>query len=50
MKKKISLISVLGGFAILLAGALLISSCEGPADQQELTELTEQMEQMEQTE
>ena len=30
MKKKISLISVLGGFAILLAGALVISSCEGP--------------------
>ena len=31
MKKKISLITVLGGFAILIAGALLISSCEGPA-------------------
>ncbi|MDX2431340.1 MAG: hypothetical protein QNK35_10425, partial [Bacteroides sp.] len=31
MKKKISLISILGGLAILLVGALVISSCEGPA-------------------
>ena len=30
MKKNISLISVLSGFAILVAGSLIISSCEGP--------------------
>jgi hypothetical protein len=28
--RKIPLLSVLGGFAILIAGALMISSCEGP--------------------
>lgn len=31
MKKNISMISLLGGFALLIAGAVLLSSCEGPA-------------------
>jgi len=30
MKKNISLVTLLGGFAILIAGALIMSSCEGP--------------------
>jgi hypothetical protein len=30
MKKNISLLTILGAFAILLAGALITSSCEGP--------------------
>lgn len=30
MKKKISLLTILSAFAILLAGALIMSSCEGP--------------------
>ena len=30
MKKKITILSLLGGFAILLAGAIILSSCEGP--------------------
>jgi len=31
MKKNISIVSLLCGFAILVAGALIMSSCEGPA-------------------
>jgi hypothetical protein len=31
MKKNISIISLLGAFALLLAGAIMLSSCEGPA-------------------
>ncbi len=31
MKKNISIVSLLSGFAILLAGAFILSSCEGPA-------------------
>ncbi len=31
MKKKISIITLLSGFALLIAGALILSSCEGPA-------------------
>ncbi|MFH0758669.1 MAG: hypothetical protein V2B15_15375 [Bacteroidota bacterium] len=31
MKRNISMISLLSGFAILLAGAFILSSCEGPA-------------------
>jgi len=30
MKKNISLLTILGAFAILIAGALIMSSCEGP--------------------
>jgi hypothetical protein len=30
MKKRISMITLLGGLAILLAGAMILSSCEGP--------------------
>jgi hypothetical protein len=30
MKKYISILSMLGGFAILVAGALILNSCEGP--------------------
>ena len=30
MKKKLSMLSLLGGFAILVVGALILSSCEGP--------------------
>jgi len=30
MKKKLTMLSLLGGFAILLAGAIILSSCEGP--------------------
>jgi hypothetical protein len=30
MKKNISIISLLGGFALLIAGAIILSSCEGP--------------------
>lgn len=30
MKKNISLLTILGGFAFLIAGALIMSSCEGP--------------------
>jgi len=30
MRKKLSMLSLLGGFAILVAGALILSSCEGP--------------------
>ncbi len=31
MRKKITMITLLGGFALLIAGALFFSSCEGPA-------------------
>jgi len=31
MKKKISIVTLLGAFAIMIAGALIMSSCEGPA-------------------
>jgi hypothetical protein len=31
MKKKISIVTILGAFAIMIAGALIMSSCEGPA-------------------
>jgi hypothetical protein len=31
MKKKITMITLLGGFALLIAGGVLFSSCEGPA-------------------
>ena len=31
MKKKITMITLLGGFALLIAGAMFLSSCEGPA-------------------
>ena len=31
MKKKISIVTLLGAFAILIAGAFIMSSCEGPA-------------------
>ncbi len=30
MKKNISIISLLSGFAMLLSAALILSSCEGP--------------------
>ncbi len=30
MKKNISIITLLGGFTLLIAGALILSSCEGP--------------------
>jgi hypothetical protein len=30
MKKKISMLSLLGAFAVLIAGAIMLSSCEGP--------------------
>lgn len=30
MKKKLSMLSLLGGFAILIGGAVILSSCEGP--------------------
>ncbi|MDF1576620.1 MAG: hypothetical protein P1P86_15650 [Bacteroidales bacterium] len=30
MKKKLSILSLLGGFAILIMGAVILSSCEGP--------------------
>jgi hypothetical protein len=30
MKKKISMLSLLGAFALLIAGAVILSSCEGP--------------------
>jgi hypothetical protein len=30
MKKKISIVTLLGAFAIMIAGALIMSSCEGP--------------------
>jgi hypothetical protein len=31
MKKKLSMLSLLGGIAILIVGAVILSSCEGPA-------------------
>ncbi len=31
MKKNISIVTLLSGFALLIAGALILSSCEGPA-------------------
>ncbi len=31
MKKKLSMLSLLGAIAILIGGALILSSCEGPA-------------------
>lgn len=31
MKKKLSMLSLLGGFAILIGGVVFLSSCEGPA-------------------
>ena len=31
MKKNISIVTLLGGFALLIAGAIILSSCEGPA-------------------
>ena len=31
MKKNISIITVLSGFVLLIVGALILSSCEGPA-------------------
>jgi hypothetical protein len=34
MKKNITMLSLLGGFAILFAGAIILSSCEGPAGPQ----------------
>jgi len=34
MKKKITILTLLGGFAILFAGAIILSSCEGPAGPQ----------------
>jgi len=30
MRKKLSMLSLLGGFAILIGGAVILSSCEGP--------------------
>ncbi len=30
MKKKLSMLSLLGGIAILIVGAVILSSCEGP--------------------
>ena len=34
MKKNISIVTLISGFALLIAGALILSSCEGPAGPQ----------------